>query len=148
MIGRVFPLVFLVVAIAALACSTVAARDAASRTAAAIPRAANNNGSDGGGSSSSPATPVTGVPADKQSRAELLGLDASDIQTLLGRDAIRSIDDPEFVTTEVASQWMSDEEQVIGLDLDGVQRAYPLNMLSVHEIVNDVVNGRPIAVTF
>ena len=109
-IRRVFPLVFLVVAAAALACSTAAPRNAASPTAADIPRAVNS----GGGSSGSPATPVTAVAADRQSRAELLGLDASEIQTLLGRDAIRSIDDPEFVTIDIASQWMSDDEQVIG----------------------------------
>ena len=43
---------------------------------------------------------------------------------------------------------MQANERVIGLSIDGDSRAYPLNMLSRHEIVNDTVGGVPVAVTW
>ena len=42
----------------------------------------------------------------------------------------------------------SDAEQVQGLSVNGDNRAYPIRMLSRHEIVNDVVGGEPVAVTW
>ncbi len=70
------------------------------------------------------------------------------IYTLLPKDAIRSIDDPEFITADEALSDMADQEFVIGVSIDGDTRAYPITVLSRHEIVNDVVGGQPIAVTF
>ena len=43
---------------------------------------------------------------------------------------------------------MRDGEQVIGLDIGGQVKAYPINILSRHEIVNDVVGVTPLAVTW
>ena len=43
---------------------------------------------------------------------------------------------------------MADDELVIGVSIDGDHRAYSVPHLSRHEIVNDVVGGRPIAVTW
>ena len=43
---------------------------------------------------------------------------------------------------------MRPEELVIGLSINGDSRAYPINILSRHEIVNDVVGGKPVAVTW
>jgi len=37
---------------------------------------------------------------------------------------------------------------VIGLSINGDHRAYPINILSTHEIVNDVVGGQLVAVTW
>ena len=70
------------------------------------------------------------------------------IYVLLPKDGIRSIDDPTFVTVADATRDMAAEEFVIGLDIDGDVRAYPINVLSRHEIVNDVVGGRPVVVTY
>ena len=69
------------------------------------------------------------------------------IVTVLSKDAIRSIDEPEFVSPAEASGWMRPEELVIGLSIDGESRAYPITTLSRHEIVNDVVGGKAVAVT-
>ena len=44
--------------------------------------------------------------------------------------------------------WMEAGEQVLGLSVNGEHRAYPIPMLSRHEIVNDVVGGVPVAVTW
>jgi hypothetical protein len=62
------------------------------------------------------------------------------------KDGIPSIDDPAFVPVSEAT--LSDREPVIGLMIDGDVRAYPLRILIWHEIVNDVVGGVPVAVTY
>ena len=64
------------------------------------------------------------------------------------RDGIPPIDDPKFTTTGDAGRWLGDEEPVIVFELDGDARAYPLQIMTWHEIVNDVVGGVPVAVTF
>jgi hypothetical protein len=74
--------------------------------------------------------------------------DELDIITLLPKDAIRSIDNPEFYEVSEADREYADEELVLGVIIDGDARAYSTGLLSGHEIVNDVVGGRPIAVTW
>ena len=68
--------------------------------------------------------------------------------TILGFDAIPAILDPSFVTADEAEVWMRPDEQVLALSINGDHRAYSINMLSRHEIVNDVVGGVPVAVTW
>ncbi len=70
------------------------------------------------------------------------------IVTVLGRDGIPAIFDPQFLGPEDAAAQMKANERVIGLSIDGDHRAYPLNLLSRHEIVNDTVGGVPVAVTW
>jgi hypothetical protein len=64
------------------------------------------------------------------------------------RDGIRSIDDPAFIPIEDASVWLAGNEPVIALEINGDARAYPLQILIWHEIVNDVVGEVPVIVTF
>ena len=71
-----------------------------------------------------------------------------DIITVLGKDGIPSIDNPRFVGPGEADQQMESFERVLGVSINGDHRAYPLNMLSRHEIVNDTVGGVPVAVTW
>ena len=68
--------------------------------------------------------------------------------TLLGFDGISAILSPAFATADEAEAWMSPDEPLLGLSFNGESRAYPINMLSRHEIVNDVVGGVPVAVTW
>ncbi len=63
------------------------------------------------------------------------------------KDGIPAIDTPEFVVVK-ASHGLSPHEPVISVHLGDQARAYPLRILIWHEIVNDTVNGLPIAVTF
>ena len=56
--------------------------------------------------------------------------------------------DPEFVTAAEADEQMNPDEQILGVSINGESRAYSIPMLSRHEIVNDVVGGVPIAVTW
>ena len=71
-----------------------------------------------------------------------------DIVTLLRKDAIPAILEPEFLTVAEADEQMQDDELVIGVSIDGDSRAYSVNMLSRHEIANDVVGGKSVAVTW
>ena len=71
-----------------------------------------------------------------------------EIITLLGFDAIPAILNPDFITADEAERWMEPDEQVLGLSINGDNRAYSVSMLSRHEIVNDVVGGVPVAVTW
>ena len=70
------------------------------------------------------------------------------IVTLLPRDAISAVTRPRFLTPEQAERWMNPSERVIGVEIDGEAKAYPINLLSRHEIVDDVVGGKPVAVTW
>ncbi len=63
------------------------------------------------------------------------------------KDGIPSIDEPRFVAVSEAGD-LGSEEPVIGLVINGDARAYPLRVLTWHEIVNDVVGGLPVVVTF
>ncbi|MFQ5954696.1 MAG: DUF3179 domain-containing protein [Kiloniellales bacterium] len=63
------------------------------------------------------------------------------------KDGIPSIDDPEFVSAHGEVE-LGPREPVIALTLNGDMRAYPLRILIWHEIVNDVVGGVPVAVTY
>ncbi|PSQ94952.1 MAG: hypothetical protein BRD51_06135 [Bacteroidetes bacterium SW_11_64_17] len=64
------------------------------------------------------------------------------------KDGIPSIDDPSFVSVGTASDWVAPEEPVIAFEHNGTARAYPLKILTHHEIVNDRIGGTPVAVTF
>jgi hypothetical protein len=63
------------------------------------------------------------------------------------RDGIPSIDNPKFVEA-AGHSGLADNEPVIGLSISGDARAYPLRVLTWHEIVNDTVGGIPVAVTY
>ena len=65
-----------------------------------------------------------------------------------GKDGIRSLDQPKFDGAAEVGDVLIDREPVIALELNGDARAYPLGILTRHEIVNDVVGGVPVAVTF
>ena len=64
------------------------------------------------------------------------------------RDGIPPIDRPRFVSPDEASAWADDREPVIVVTVNGWTKAYPLQILTWHEIVNDEVGGRPVSVTF
>jgi hypothetical protein len=64
------------------------------------------------------------------------------------KDGIPSIDEPVFVATKAADAWLEDREPVIRFRRAEDVRAYPLQILMWHEIVNDTVGGVPVAITF
>ena len=64
------------------------------------------------------------------------------------RDGIPPIDRPVFATPEDVEEWLGEAEPVISFEINGDARAYPLQILVWHEIVNDLVGDVPVAVTF
>ncbi len=63
-------------------------------------------------------------------------------------DGIPSIDDPVFRSQAEAEASLEDTEAVVVLEIAGDARAYPVEILVWHEIVNDTVGGVPVAVTY
>ena len=63
------------------------------------------------------------------------------------RDGIPALDDPKFVPASRAA-WLHPDEPVIVVTVGEGSKAYPLQIMIWHEIVNDSVNGRPLAITF
>lgn len=99
-------------------------------------------------SESSPSSPST---TDGESNSSSTGeRDYSDLDiiTLLPRDGIPAIDNPQFLSADEADEEYAPEELVIGVNFDGDARAYSIPLLSRHEIVNDTVGGKKIAVTW
>jgi hypothetical protein len=64
-------------------------------------------------------------------------------------DGIPSIDNPKFTSVQEADEkFLEDSDLVVGLNINGDIKAYPLQILVWHEIVNDIVGKTPIAVTY
>jgi hypothetical protein len=63
-------------------------------------------------------------------------------------DGIPSIDKPKFISVQEADRNLEDSELVLGLNINGDVRAYPLQIMVWHEIVNDKVGNTPVAVTY
>lgn len=64
-------------------------------------------------------------------------------------DGIPSIYNPKFVTVQQAgNNFLSDFDLILGVNINGDIRVYPLSILVWHEIVNDKVGGVPITVTY
>lgn len=89
-----------------------------------------------------------GAPDQPVSLPAIPAINPADIISLLPPDAIPAIDDPQFESVAVAARHLKPDERIIGVIIDGDARAYPINILSSHEIVNDVVGGEPVAVTW
>jgi hypothetical protein len=63
-------------------------------------------------------------------------------------DGIPPIDEPVYESIEEAASWLGDTSPVMVVDVEGDVRAYPLAILTWHEIVNDTVGGLPLVITY
>jgi hypothetical protein len=79
------------------------------------------------------------LPAEEKGRLELGGPPP---------DGIPSIDKPVFIEVGEADQWLEKNEPVIFVQLGDQAKAYPMQVLMWHEIVNDTINGVPVTVTY
>ncbi len=64
------------------------------------------------------------------------------------RDGIPPIDNPRYESVTEPPDWLDDEEPVISVEINGDARAFPLNILLRHEIVNTEIGGEAVTVTF
>jgi hypothetical protein len=75
-------------------------------------------------------------------------IDPAHIVLLLVKDSIQSIDEPQYESVELADKHIAPDERVIGVLINGEARAYPIPIMSSHDIVYDVVGGEPVAITW
>ncbi len=97
-------------------------------------------GSQPGGDTGLVQVPTATAPVSEEEQYQIV--------TLLPRDAIPAIDDPIFISAAEAAEEYRPDELVIGVSFEGDSRAYSVELLSTHEIVNDTVGGRKIAITW
>jgi hypothetical protein len=99
--------------------------------------------------------PVNNGPAPQVGPPDLSQLDGATfveddntyvISQLLPIDGIAPIYDPQFVTADEATY--VDEEMVIGVEINGEAKAYPITLLNRREMVNDELGGTPMLVTW
>ncbi|MDJ0924066.1 MAG: DUF3179 domain-containing protein [Acidimicrobiia bacterium] len=63
-------------------------------------------------------------------------------------DGIPPIEDPVFLDVVDALERFDAAEAVVALEVDGDARAYPVQVMIWHEIVNDTVGGIPVSITY
>jgi len=94
---------------------------------------------------------VAAEPEEKPERParESVLIEGEPMYTVLPKDAIPAINEPQFVTAEEAAEFMSDSETVIGVvGVNGTARCYSAWQLDSNEIVNDTLDGHAIAATW
>ena len=64
------------------------------------------------------------------------------------KDGIPPIDAPSYVSIDEANEWINDREPIVAAEVDGQARAYPIQILTWHEIVNDILNDKALIVSF
>lgn len=92
-----------------------------------------------------------GSPASDDQRREMpfTMIEGAPMYDVVPLDGIPSIDEPVFVSADEATSFMADEEPVLGvIGRDGTAKAYSSWQLEGHEIVNDLIDGEPYAVTW
>lgn len=62
------------------------------------------------------------------------------------RDAIPAINTPVFIAAE--KDHKNSSQTVLAINHQGVQRAYPINILTWHEIVNDTIHGKKLLISY
>jgi hypothetical protein len=75
-------------------------------------------------------------------------IDLGQTISVLPPDSIPAIDEPFFVSVDEADVYLTSEEPVAVLEIAGEARAYPVQILMWHEVVNDTVGGIPVAITY
>ncbi len=86
--------------------------------------------------SEAPAEPTPEAPAEPTPKAPAEPTPEG-VTQIIPRGTLRSIDDPVFVSAADAD--LPDDAWILGVHLDGESRAYSLNLLNHHEVVNDVI---------
>jgi len=92
----------------------------------------------------------TFVQAESKNGFELSHASISSDQIFQGgppRDGIPAINEPKFIAANQAS-FLKDNDRILGLALGNEIKAYPVNIMNWHEIVNDKTAGKNIAITF
>ena len=91
----------------------------------------------------------TGKEWDVTHAANVYGMQPDRFQFGLGPNAIKPIQNPKFLNPgDPGYPADNDDRLVIGSVLNGVNRAYPIDVLSSHEIVDDLFGDAHVAVAY
>ncbi len=63
-------------------------------------------------------------------------------------DGIGALTDPKMISAREAAEFLIPDELVLGVEIDGDARAYPLRILDWHEVINDVIAETPVTVAY
>ncbi|MFQ5456509.1 MAG: DUF3179 domain-containing protein [Nitrospirota bacterium] len=63
------------------------------------------------------------------------------------KDGIPAILHPKFISSKEAG-FLRNDDRVLGIKGKGEVKAYPVNIMNWHEIVNDTIDGRPVVITY
>lgn len=77
-------------------------------------------------------------------RVDNLILDPNQFHYGLGREFFPALLAPKFTSVAETDRWLTDDSFVLGLQVGQEVKAYPLDLLREHEVVNDTVGGEPI----
>ena len=88
------------------------------------------------------------IPFDWNTDISKHSVDLSEIQIVLPKGSFPTLDFPKFVGKEAGLIMFYPKEPVIAIEIDGEAKAYSLNILTMHEISNDVLSDVPILVTY
>lgn len=94
-----------------------------------------------------PAAPDRPVIEGVAARHAPVRVDATDLHSVVAEDSIPAVDHPKLAPVSAVT-YLKPQEPVIEVTVRGDARAYPLQILMWHEIINDVVGGVPLSVTF
>ena len=75
-------------------------------------------------------------------------VELSEIQIVLAKGSFPTLDHPKFVNKQDGLKDYFSREPVIAVEINGEAKAYPLNILTMHEISNDMLGNKPILVTY
>ena len=90
------------------------------------------------------------VQAERRQRKVRQDFSPDDFQPIQVVKGFAAIEDPPHESADVANRRLQPNELVLGVELEGVSRAYPINMLTgpTREIFNDTLGDRSIAATW
>ncbi len=64
------------------------------------------------------------------------------------KDGIPSLNNPQFVSAQQGDKFLMSWDRILGVEYNGVAKAYPIKILNWHEVVNDSIGNKPIAVSW
>lgn len=88
------------------------------------------------------------IPFNWNTDTNSTNIDLSELMVVLPRGSFVVLNNPNFIGREEGLSTFFSKEPVLSVELNGEAKAYPLNMLSIHEIANDTLSGVPILATF
>ena len=91
---------------------------------------------------------IPDFPDDWKTDTAQRSIALEELEIMLPRDRIAPIDEPRFLRVSNARHQRLEQEPVLVVKVGAVQKAYPLSMLLRHELVNDLVGGKPLLISY